>query len=162
MAIIDKNLVLISSTVVVKIDKDKKKDFFFVIKSSEDDEWQFPRTVVRKGESSVRAGIRMMGEQGAMTIRMLEEAGRAGGVTTVNDKTLPQRHIYYVAKLISESGEAVGFEEAEWLEYASASRRLSAKREKQMLKNAREELKKWRKAREEKRKKAKLKEQASK
>lgn len=161
MSILDKNLVLVSSVIVFRVDKESKKDYWFIVKNSDDDEWQFPRTVVRKGESSVRAGIRMMGEQGAMTIRMIEEAGRAGGVTTINDKTLPQRHLYYVAKLVSESGEAVGFEEGEWLEYAKATRKFASKREKQMLQGARDEVKKWRKQREEKKKKAKLKEQAS-
>ncbi len=156
MSILDKNVVLVSSVAVFKVDKEKGKDYWFVVKNSGDNEWQFPRTIVRKGESSVRAGIRMMGEQGAMTIRMIEEAGRAGGVTTINDKTLPQRHLYYVAKLLSESGEAVGFDECEWLEYAKATRKIVSKREKQMLQCARDEVKKWRKRRAEKKKKLML------
>ncbi len=152
MSIIDKNLVLISSVIVFK--HEKGKDFWFVVRDEDEDEWKFPRTAVRKGESSVRAGIRMMGEQGSMTIRMIEEAGRAGGVTTVNEKTLPQRHIYYVAKLVSESGDAVGFDEFEWLEYAKASRKFKSKRERQMLQSARKEVEKWRKKKAKKIKKA--------
>ena len=151
MSIIDKNLVLVASAIVFKEVKDT--DLWFVIKSSEIDEWQFPKTVMRKGESSVRGCIRMMGEQGAMTLLLLEEAGRAGGVTTINDKTLPQRHIYYVAKMLSESGEAIGFDETEWLEYAKALRRLTSKREKAMLKQAKVELTKWRKKQAEKKSK---------
>lgn len=135
-------VVLISSAVVFK--KVGKKDLWFLVKSSEG-EWEIPRTVVRKGESSVRASLRMMGEQGGMTTRVLEEAGRAGGVTTINDKTLPQRHLYYLTRLLEEEGEAIGFEEFVWLEYAKAIRKLPSKRERSMLKQARKELRIWRK-----------------
>jgi len=158
MSIIDKNLVLVSSAIVFKVEKDN--DLWFLIKNSDDDEWQFPKTVMRKGESSVRGCIRMMGEQGAMTLLLLEEAGRAGGVTTINEKTLPQRHIYYVAKMLSESGEAIGFEESEWLDYSKALRRITSKREKAMLKQAKVELTKWRKKQAEKKKKLALAEAA--
>ena len=142
--------VLISGACVVKNGSGKPK--WFVIRHNESDGWELPKIVVRKTESSVRAALRMMGEQGGMKTRVLEEAGRAGGVTTVNGKTLPQRHLYYLMIHRADSGELIGFKEYKWLEYAHAVRKLPSKRERQMLKGAREEYKKWKKERKKRRK----------
>jgi ADP-ribose pyrophosphatase YjhB (NUDIX family) len=137
----DKNLVLVSGAVVFREGRVKRR--WFIVKQYEDDKWEIPKAVVRKTESSVRAALRMMGEQGGMTTKVLEEAGRAGGVTTINGKILPQRHIYYLMVLDSDVGEALGFEDSSWLEYAKAVRKLSSKRERAVLKAARRELRKW-------------------
>ena len=146
---LDKNTVLVSGACLYKEKKGKRK--WFLIKQSEEEGWEIPKVLVRKGESSVRASLRMLGEKGGMSTKVLEEAGRAGGVTTVNGKVLPQRHIYYLIVAKSISGEAVGFAETAWLDYAKAVRRLSSKRERQMIKAAREELKKWKKIQKKKR-----------
>lgn len=139
----DKNLVLVSGAVLFKEGRGKR--YWFIIKQGEDGSWEIPKVFVRKGESSVRASLRMMGEQGGMTTKVLEEVGRSGGVTSVSGKVLPQRHIYYLMILQSGTNEAIGFEESKWLEYAGAVRKLSTKRERAMLKSARKVLKKWKK-----------------
>lgn len=135
------NLVLVSAVIIYKDIRGGRR--WFIVRHSEDGDWEIPKVVVRKVESSVRAVIRMIGEQGGMSIRVLEEAGRAGGVTRVNNKILPQRHIYYLAAHLSSEGEVIGFEEHAWLDYAKTVRRLSSKRERRMLKQANKELKKW-------------------
>jgi hypothetical protein len=94
--------------------------------------------------------LRMMGEQGGMGTQILEEAGRAGGVATVNEKTVPRRYIYYLMVQKSGSKEVLGFDEHLWLEYAKAVRKLSSKRERAMLRQARQELRKWEKRKKEK------------
>ena len=94
-----------------------------------------------------------MGEKGLMTTRVLEEVGRAGGVTNLNGRTLPQRHIYYLMILKSLSKDAAGFGEFLWLDYSKAARKISSKREKLMLKQARSVYKEWKKQRKAKRKK---------
>jgi len=139
----DKNQVLSSSAIVFKEPRSGKKAWFLV--QSEDGEWEFPKTTVRKVESSVRASIRMTGEQAGMTIRVLEEAGRAGGVTTVGNKTVPIRYIYYLAMHISDSGESIGFPKSEWLDEAKVLRSLASKRDQQMFKQAKKVLKIWEK-----------------
>lgn len=144
----DKNLILVSCAVVFKESRGKR--YWFIIKQDEDDGWELPKVFVRKGEASVRAALRMMGEQGGMTTQVLEEAGRAGGVTTVNDKILPQRHLYYLMILRSSAAEVIGFDNYEWLEYAQAVRKISTKREKAMLRQARKELRRWKKQQKEK------------
>ena len=135
--------VLVSGAIVFK--QGRGKSFWLITKQGEDDEWEIPKIVVRKGESSVRAALRMMGEKGGMTTQILEEAGRAGGVTTINGKTLPQRYLYYLLVLIAPPGEAIGFFSHKWLEYAKAVRKLSSKRERTMLKQARKEYRIWKK-----------------
>ena len=150
----DKNLILISGAVVYK--DDNGKDKYFLVKEPDGKGWEIPKVVVRKGESSVRAALRMMGEKGAMTTKVLEEAGRAGGVTTTNGKTFPQRYLYYLMVLKSKPVEVVGFGENVWVDSTSAIRKVSSKREKQMLKSAKDTLKEVRKKRKEKRKLRKL------
>lgn len=136
-------LVLAAGAIVFK--EGRGKSYWLITKQAENDEWEIPKVVVRKGESSVRAAMRMMGEKGGMTTQVLEEAGRAGGVTTINGKTLPQRYLYYLMLLKEPSGEAIGFAAHKWLEYAKAVRKLSSKREQTMLRQARKEYRIWKK-----------------
>ena len=142
------DLVLISGAVVFK--KSRGKKYWFIVKeiaetsSGEVDEWELPKVIVRKNESSVRASIRNVGEKGGINARVLEEVGRFGGSTSVNGKSVPQRHIYYLMVQIVAS-EVLGFEKTQWLEYAKAVRKLSSKREQQVLRNANKELKTWQK-----------------
>ncbi len=143
--IIDKNLVLISAPIVFRKEKGIEGKWL-IVKLNEDDGWEFPKVVVRKGESSVRAAIRVMGEKANLDGRVIEEAGRVGGATTINGKTSPKRTLYYVM-LEKSSGEIIGFSEYEWLTYASAVRKLSSKTERKMLKVAREEMEKFLKER---------------
>ncbi len=108
---------------------------WFIVKQGEEGGWEIPKALVRRGESSVRAGIRMMAEQGGMRVKVLEEVGRGGGATKYKGKVLPQRYLYYLM-IYKDGGEVIGFNEYDWLEYGRASRKLSSKREKAMLKAA--------------------------
>jgi hypothetical protein len=137
----DKDKVVIGSAITYKEGKSKNK--WFIVKNDDEEGWILPKMVKRKAESSVRAAIRMMGEKGGMSIKVLEEAGRAGGVRTINGKTRPQRVLYYTAILKNSSGEPVGFEESGWFDYATAVRKLSSKRERAMIKVARKIIKGW-------------------
>ena len=89
------NTLLVSGAVVVK-KAQNGRNYWFLVRQSEDEGWEIPKVVVRKGESSVRASIRMTGEQGGITAQVLEEAGRSGGSTTLNGKVVPRRSIYYL------------------------------------------------------------------
>ena len=140
-----KNSILIGGAVIVKVEK--KKFLWFIIRSSSSDTWELPKIVVRKTESSVRGVIRMMGEQGGMRARVLEEAGRVNSSIKKADKVISQRQIFYLMLHRADSGESIGFPEVEWLEYAKASRKLSLKREAQMLREANKIFKIWYKVR---------------
>ncbi len=146
---IDKNTVLISGACLFREVRGKRQ--WFLVKQTKAGEWEIPKVLTRKGESSVRAALRMMGEKAGISARVLEEAGRAGGATTINGKTLPQRHIYYLMLTKTTPVESIGFPESAWLDYSNAVKKLSSKREKQMLKSAREVLEKWKKANQKKR-----------
>jgi hypothetical protein len=135
---VNKNMVLVSGACIFKEVRGNIK--WFVVKQNDEDNWEIPKVLVRKGESSVRGALRMMGEKGNMTTRVLEEAGRFGGITTVNGKKLPQRYIYYLMLSRASSGEAIGFTENAWLEYKKAIKILNSKREKSVLKQASIEL----------------------
>jgi ADP-ribose pyrophosphatase YjhB (NUDIX family) len=135
---INKNLVLVGGACIFKEVRGSMK--WFVIKQNGEDKWEIPKVLVRKGESSVRGVLRMMGEKANMTTRVLEEVGRFGGVTTVNGKKLPQRHIYYLMLAKAASSEAIGFSESAWVEYPKMIKMLSSKREKGVVKAASTEL----------------------
>ncbi|HJX59312.1 MAG TPA: hypothetical protein VJ481_02010 [Patescibacteria group bacterium] len=142
------NQLLISGAIVFKDYAGKRK--FLVVKQGENAEWEVPKVTVRKGESSVRASLRMTGEVAGMNARILEEAGRASGTTLINGKSVPVKYYYYL--LVQQSaGEMIGFDKFEWLELKDVIKRVSLKREKEMYKNAKDVLKEWEKARQRKR-----------
>src|SRR3972149_6514226 len=135
-------ILLISGAIIFRDSRGRRK--FLVVKSKDEEGWEIPKMTVRRGESSVRAAIRMTGEQAGMNVRVLEEAGRYSGTTVINGKTIPQKHLYYLM-LQKSGGEILGFEKFEWLEYDKAFKRIGTKREKEMLKNAKAVLKEWEK-----------------
>lgn len=139
------NTLLTSGGVIFKDYRGKRK--FLLVKQKEDGGWEFPKVTVRRGESSVRAVIRMTGEQAGMNVRVLEEAGRFSGMAVVNDKSIPQKLLYYLM-LQKSGGEIMGFEKFEWLEYDKALKDLTTKKEKAVLKNAKAVLKEWEKTHE--------------
>ena len=118
---------------------------YLLVKVKEDGDWEIPKVVVRKGESSVRAVIRLTGEQGGMTTRVLEEAGRSTGTTILNGKSIPQKYYYYILLQKGGSSDLIGFMEFKWLEYSEAVKKVPLKREKDMFKLGREVLKEWEK-----------------
>lgn len=135
---VGKNLILISGACVFEEKRGHLK--WFLVKQNGEEDWEIPKVVVRKGESSVRAALRMMGEKAAMTTKVLEEAARFGGITKVNGKKLPQRHIYYLMHKKAESKETIGFTDSAWFTHAKCLRIISTKREKAVLKAAKKEL----------------------
>jgi ADP-ribose pyrophosphatase YjhB (NUDIX family) len=116
--------------------KDRGSILWFLVKEKDDGGWGVPKTVTRTGESSVRASIRTMSEQGGMRAKVLEEVGRHGGAAKVADKIVTQRTIYY---LIAHKGgeETLEYVATEWVEHSLALRRVEAKLDREMLKSAR-------------------------
>lgn len=131
-------LILVGSGVVYK--KVKDKPLWFLVKIKEDSDWELPKTNARRGESSVRSVIRMLGEQAAMNVKVLEEVGRSGGAALVGGQTIPQRQIYYLL-VCKEAKEVLGFIDFDWLEYPKAVKKLKSKKDQAMLKAARDLLK---------------------
>ncbi len=132
---IKEKTLLVSGSVVYK--RVKEKPVWFVSKLSQEADWELPKTPVRKGESSVRASLRAMAEQGGMRAKVLEEVGRSGGAALLNGKTVPQRHIYYLLFCKDkDGGEILGFADYQWLDYGKALKKLTTKREIAMLKDA--------------------------
>ena len=118
---------------------------YLLVKTKEESDWEIPKVIVRKGESSVRAAIRLTSEQGGMTTRVLEEAGRFSTTTVINGKPVPQKFYYYLLLQKGGSSELIGFAEFKWLEYGEAIKRVLLKREKEMFRSGREVLKLWEK-----------------
>lgn len=131
------NTILVSSPVVFK---EGKEPLWFVVKQNEDSDWELPKTIVRKGESSVRGAIRAMAEQGGMRANVLEEVGRGGGAAKVNGRNVGQKFIYYLL-VFREGSEVLGYAENQWLPYSKAVRKLAQKRDQKMLREANKMLK---------------------
>jgi hypothetical protein len=129
----DSNIFLVSAGVCFK--KTRGRIYWFIVRQGEKGEWEIPKINVRRGESSVRASIRMMAEKGGMNAQVLEEVGRAGGAALVNGQSVPQRILFYLM-IYKDGGEVIGFTQHAWLEYRKASKELVGKRDKQMLRDA--------------------------
>jgi hypothetical protein len=139
----DKKTILVSGAVLFRDNNGKIQ--WLLVKETPEDDWEIAKTIVRKGESSVRAVMRMLGQKASMSGRVLEEVGRSGGVSTVNGKTVPRRFIYYVMLTRSQASEAIGFADTVWLEAKDAGKKLSSKKEITMIKDAYEYYKNWKK-----------------
>jgi hypothetical protein len=149
MSKITKNEILVTGGCIFREVNGKMQ--WFIVKEPESNNWEIPKTIVRKGESSVRAILRIMGEKGGMSTRVLEEAGRAGGVGVSSGKTLPQRVIYYLMISKKMTGDTIGFSEFLWTDFTIATKKLFSKREKVIFKAAKDELKEWQKRRQKRR-----------
>lgn len=135
--------VLIGGAIVFR--DNRKKRQYLLVKTKEDGDWEIPKVTVRRGESSVRSVIRLTGEQGGITARVLEEAGRSSGNAVINGKSVSQKYYYYLMLQKGGPSEMIGFQEHKWFEFSDASKKISLKREKDMLKSAKEVLKEWEK-----------------
>lgn len=137
------NQILIGGAVLFRESRGKK--YWLLVKNSPEGDWEIPKNTVRKGESSVRAAIRLIGEQGGISARVLEEVGRTTGSTVIDDRTVPQKNYYYLMVQTAAAPEILGFADSCWKDYTKAIKMLSLKREKEMLKSAVKVLKEWEK-----------------
>jgi hypothetical protein len=134
----------VSGAIVFRDYGGKRK--FLIVKINEDSQWEIPKITVRRGESSVRATLRLTGEMAGMSTTVLEEAGRSSGTSVVNGQSMPVKYYYYL--LVQRSGgELLGFARHEWFEFSEALKKLALKKEKEMLKSAKSVLREWEKAR---------------
>jgi len=135
------NNISIGGAVVYKEGRGKR---FYWIVADKDGNWEIPKVTVRRGESSVRAVVRMTSEIVGMNARILEEVGRHSGVVLVNGKAAPQKTYYYLLFLKAVT-EIMGFEKYQWMDFKKATKAVGLKREKDALKSAEEMIKKWEK-----------------
>lgn len=132
--------VLVSIPVIFKREDSGPK--WFIVRQRDDDGWELPKVVVRKVESSVRASIRAMSEQGGMRAQVYEEIGRTGGATKVNGQAVTQKNIYYLLMHKGGANEVLEFTQSEWLDYSKAVKKLESKNDQNMLKEANDLFKK--------------------
>lgn len=135
------NEVMIGGAVVFKEGRAKK---LFLLSKNNDGDWEILKSIVRRGESSVRAVIRYTSEQGNMSTRVLDEIGRANGTATVNSRTITQKFIYYLM-YFKAGAEVMGLGEVAWFDKEQAMKKITLKREKDMLKAASSMIKEWEK-----------------
>jgi hypothetical protein len=141
MAARNNNNISIGAAVIFK--ESRRKRFYWIVEGK-DGKWEIPKATVRRGESSVRAAIRMSGEIAGMNARVLEEVGRRGSIVIVNGKAVNQR-IYYYLMIFKSAGEVLGFEKYQWLGVKKVQKAIFLKREKEVIKEAELLLKKWEK-----------------
>lgn len=133
--------ILVGGAVIFKEGKNKN---LFLLNKNNEGEWEILKSIVRRGESSVRSVIRYTSEQGNMNTRVLDEVGRGTSVGTINNKSVTYKYIYYL--LIFKTGlEITGMGNISWFDYQTASKKLKLKREKDMLKIASKMVKEWQK-----------------
>lgn len=137
------NNISIGGALVYKEGRGKR---YYWIVADKEGNWEIPKVTVRRGESSVRAVVRMTSEIVGMNARILEEVGRHSAVVLVNGKATPQRTYYYLL-LLKAVTELMGFEKYQWMDFKKATKAVGLKREKDALRQAEELIKKWEKER---------------
>ncbi|EKE05673.1 MAG: hypothetical protein ACD_19C00182G0001 [uncultured bacterium] len=142
----EKGEMLVGGAVIFKEGKGKN---FFMLTKNNDGEFEILKSTVRRGESSVRSVIRYTSEQGNMNTRVLDEVGRATGTGMLNNKPVTFKYIYYL--LLFKAGiEISGVGDISWYDYATASKKIKLKREKDMIKTANSMIKEWEKKKKKK------------
>lgn len=126
-------VLLESAGVICK--KKKGRLLWMVVKQEPEVGWELPKGLVRKGESSVRGGIRTMSEKLGMKVKVLEEAGRSGGAAKLKEQIVTKRTLYYLMQY-RDGFEILGVAEAEWMDYDNAIKKIGFKREQSMLTEA--------------------------
>jgi len=119
---------------------------WFLAKQTEDGGWELPKAQARRGESSVRAAMRNMGERGGLRVKVLEEVGRTSGFKKVGNQKIPQKHLFYFMIAQEASEEPIGFIDMAWFEFRQAIKELESPRDQRMLKKAKEMVKDLKKA----------------
>ncbi len=145
-------MILISGAVVYRRQKGEKP-VWFIVKQNGSENWEIPKTAVRRGESSVRAVLRIMGEQGGMRTKVFEEIGRGTGSSTVAGRPIPQQFIYYLM-FSKDEGNVLGYEETDWVDHNKLIKRLASKREISIATKAKDLLAELDKRKKEKKKAA--------
>jgi hypothetical protein len=135
------NEVMVGGAVVFKEGKAKK---LFLLSKNNEGNWEILKTTVRRGESSVRSVIRYTSEQGNMNARVLDEVGRASGTATINSRAVSQKFIYYLM-YFKAGAEVSGLGEVSWFDKEQSMKKLTLKREKDILKEANSMIKEWEK-----------------
>lgn len=135
------NEILVGSAVIFKEGRGKK---FFLLSKNAEGNWELLKTNVRRGESSVRSVIRYTTEQGNMATRVLDEVGRATGAGTLNNRSITYKYIYYLM-LFKAGAEITGMGEIAWFNKEQAIKKITLKREKDMIKTANIMIKDWEK-----------------
>lgn len=142
--------ILIAGAVVYRRQKGEKP-VWFMVKQNGNDNWEIPKTTVRRGESSVRAVLRAMGEQGGMRTKVIEEVGRSNASTTIAGRSVPQQTIYYLM-FSKDEGNILGYEDTEWVDFTKFAKKITSKREITIAKKAKEMLVELDKKKKEKKK----------
>lgn len=135
------NEILVGCGVIFKEGRGKK---FFLLSKNAEGNWELLKTNVRRGESSVRSIIRYTSEQGNMATRVLDEVGRATSVGTINNRSITYKYIYYLM-LFKAGVEIAGLGEITWFNKEQAIKKLTLKREINMIKTANTMIKNWEK-----------------
>jgi len=132
------NQLIVGCAIIAK--KRSAGDFWWLVIRQKEGGWEFPKVIARKGESSVRAVIRMAAEQGGMNAQVLNEAGHFISQTVLEGKSIQKRTLYYTM-FQRAGGEMIGFDEAKWVNSQEIIKRLESKGEKEFFKIAKRTLK---------------------
>lgn len=137
--------ILVAGAVVYKIRAGKV--FWLLVRPNKDEGWQLPKGVVRRGESSVRAAMRVILELVNLKCKVIEEAGRTTVNTTKNGSPMTKKFIFYLIQQRGKSGEeALGvLSKLTWGEFKTASKKLTNQMERKILFRAKITLAEWQK-----------------
>lgn len=134
--------VLVSGAVVFRTRGEKVS--WLIIKPGNDDVWQLPKSVVRRGESSVRTAIRVLAEMAGLRVRVIEEAGRTTITSRRKGGSLSKKLIYYLVLQKGKDDANKNGTKISWVDFTRARDKLASS-EKRILIQAKQALIEWQK-----------------
>lgn len=129
---------LISSAVTFRDEKGVVE--WFLVKNSKD-QFELPKTDVRRGESSVSGILRYVKESIGLRPTVLDEVGRTTLTSTKNGEELNEKLFFYL--IINKGQDSGSFIEGSWFKFPVAKKKLGLVREQKILAQAHELSKQW-------------------
>ena len=117
---------------------DKNRTLWLIIKPKGTDRWQFPKGEIDKGESSEKAALREVQEEGGVDVKLLEKVGISQYFFVLNYQKYFKNVVYYLMEFVSDrkSGHDNEVDEVRFLPFDEAFNNLTFKDDKSMLQKA--------------------------
>ena len=138
--LVNKNILYVGTALIAK-KRTVNGYTWLLVKTKPESEWEFPKSVARKGESSVRATIRMTQEQFFMNAIVLQEADRFTGKASEEEKALEKMTLFYLMLHKSGGDDISGFTDHKWFDEKALAKKLTSKKEINAFQKAKKLLK---------------------
>lgn len=111
---------------------------WLIIKPKDTDRWQLPKGKIEKGESSQFAAMREVKEEGGVKVKVLDKIGSSSFFFVLKGEKIFKTVAYFLMEWVNDTKKGHDWEvdEAKFFPFDEASKKLTFKDDKNILKKA--------------------------